>query len=205
MLRTPTVVLVLVLAGLLLAACGGQVESSTDTASDDDAAFVENDPSSDGDEYADATDRAAMTPDALMQLDDTEWEFLDADQQAAVARAFMAKYRKAFPRVTGGALLHQVKFDVENEVFGGLGATLETTLKDSARGADAQAIFEAKSKYLPSKKAVGMRTTEAKRLMGPPDRDQDIQGVGQMWYYDLQDNMYQLTLSSGTITGVNKY
>ncbi|MCO5316304.1 MAG: YjgB family protein [Solirubrobacterales bacterium] len=66
-------------------------------------------------------------------------------------------------------------------------------------------IFKAKSKYLPTKDVLGMTSDEVRQTLGPPDRDQDISGVGVIWYYDLTDNVYQLIFVDGTVTTVNKY
>jgi hypothetical protein len=74
-----------------------------------------------------------------------------------------------------------------------------------AQFVESNEIFKAKSKYLPTKEVLGMTSTEVREKLGKPDRDQDISGVGVIWYYDLKDNVFQLIFSDGVVTTVNKY
>lgn len=148
-----------------------------------------------------------LTGADLLAGSEMEWIVLDGPTRAAVADAFMARFGHRFPKVTSPALVAQANDSESSGVFATIdtGQTLQRALKFMAQLVTSNEIFKAKTRYLPGKEVIGMTSAEVEEKLGRPDRDQDVSGVGVIWYYDLQDNIFQLIFSDGVVTTVNKY
>ncbi len=148
-----------------------------------------------------------LTAAELLAGPEMKWSGLDGSTRAAVVDEFMVRFGRRFPKVKSAALVAQANDSTSSGVFATIdtGQTLQRALKFMAQLVTSNEIFKAKTKFLPGKKVVGMTFAEVKEKLGRPDRDQDISGVGVIWYYDLQDNIFQLIFSDGVVTAVNKY
>jgi len=148
-----------------------------------------------------------LTAADLLAGSEMAWSGLNSSMRAAVADEFLARFGQGFPKVTSPMLLAQANDSESSGIFATIdtGQTLQRALKFMAQVATSNEIFKAKTKYLPGKEVIGMTSAEVEEKLGRPDRDQDISGVGVIWYYDLQDNIFQLIFSNGVVTTVNKY
>lgn len=152
--------------------------------------------------------KADLTAADLLVGPEMAWSSLDGEARAAVIEEFMANFGHRFPRVTSGAaLLSQAEDSESSGSFATIdtGQTLQKGLKFMAQLVESNEIFKAKSRYLPTKEVLGMTSAEVEQTLGRPDRDQDISGVGVIWYYDLKDNVFQLVFTNDVVTTVNKY
>jgi hypothetical protein len=59
-------------------------------------------------------------------------------------------------------------------------------------------------RLLSNKGAVGLTSTAVRRQLGKPDKTQDVGGT-RYWYYEVDGNLFQLVISGGRVTAVNRY
>lgn len=148
-----------------------------------------------------------LTAADLLAGSELEWSNLNSSMRAAVADQFIVRLGHKFPRVTSKALVSQANDSEASGTFATFdtGQSLQLALKFMAQLVTSNEIFKAKSRYLPGKDVIGMTSAEVREKLGRPDRDQDISGIGVIWYYDLKDNVFQLIFADDVVTTINKY